>query len=116
MGKVLTGKMVFEWEEFKDFKKRLDIETNIFDLDIRLEYGFCAMITYTGNTLDKTWNTTVQVHGHTLSETIFAWPEFVKLAERIGVDLSKHTTSLEIDLDVDSIVNVQHNYMATISD
>ena len=116
MGLVITGRTVFEWDELVEFKKRLGIEIDIFDLNIQLEYGFCAMITYT----DKVWskegvlcNVTKQVCDHTISESIFEWPEFVKLAERIGVDMSKHTTSLEIDLDVDNIVNVQHNYMAT---
>jgi len=39
----------------------------------------------------------------------------LELAERLGVDMSKHTTALMIDLDIDNVVSIQHDYMATIT-
>ena len=115
---VITGKTVFEWDEFKTFKERLGIETDIFDLCVKLECGFCAMITYSDMTCDKKGickNVVEQACGRTISEAIFQWPEFLELAERLGVDMSKHTTALMIDLDIDNVVSIQHDYMATIT-
>lgn len=45
------------------------------------------------------------------SMDVFAWPEFMAFAKRIGIDMSLPTRRVNIELDIHTIANIEHTFM-----
>jgi hypothetical protein len=41
---------------------------------------------------------------------VFHWPEFIALAQRLGIDTSRPTTNLTLYLPADGVVEIRHEY------